>query len=175
MTAPIDTSPEAVARMLEGVTPGPWRLGPDEEGDPAQCITADGFDIATAWGGYNAADADAHFIAYAREAVPALAARVAELEAEREPDCTDCEGSGITHQTERYCACHSGRELAVYARAEAAETKVVKLTEALGLAIYGMSWAAAVFREKDPHLDDPCPPVTRGKNAARAALEETKE
>lgn len=30
-------------------------------------------------------------------------------------DCTDCEGSGITHQTERYCTCAAGRELARYA------------------------------------------------------------
>ena len=30
-------------------------------------------------------------------------------------DCTDCEGSGITHQTERYCTCAAGRELSRYA------------------------------------------------------------
>lgn len=26
-------------------------------------------------------------------------------------DCTDCDGSGIMHQTERYCTCNMGQEL----------------------------------------------------------------
>jgi hypothetical protein len=61
----------------------------------------------------------------------AAEARVAELEAERDPDCTDCEGSGVTHQTERYCSCHAGRELAVYARAAAAEAENARLVDAI--------------------------------------------
>lgn len=65
---------------LAGVTKKPWRIGPDEEGEPAQCITADGFDIATCWGGYNAAEADARFIVAARDLVPQLADRIADLE-----------------------------------------------------------------------------------------------
>lgn len=32
--------------------------------------------------------------------------------ASEDDDCTDCEGSGICHQTERYCTCSMGRELA---------------------------------------------------------------
>ena len=32
--------------------------------------------------------------------------------ASEDDDCTACEGSGICHQTERYCACETGRELA---------------------------------------------------------------
>lgn len=70
-----DTRTEAVTALLEGVTPGPWRMGQDEEGPPATCITAGGFDICTAWGGYLAEDADAAFIAAARQLVPALLAQ----------------------------------------------------------------------------------------------------
>lgn len=75
MTDPIDTSPEAVAQMLDGVTPGPWQLngshayGPDPHRElVAQVFTRGASDLL--------------FIAWAREAVPALAARVAELEAD---------------------------------------------------------------------------------------------
>jgi hypothetical protein len=53
-------------------TKGPWMIGPDEEGDPSQCISASGFDIATVWGGYLAADADARLIASAPELLEAL-------------------------------------------------------------------------------------------------------
>jgi len=67
-------------QAVSGVTDGPWVLGPDEEGEPAQCLTSDGFDLATLWGGYNRADADAAFIAAARELVPLMADRIEELE-----------------------------------------------------------------------------------------------
>ena len=74
---------EQLEAMLAAATPGPWAMGPDEEGEPAQCITADGFDIATAWGGYNRADADTRLIAAAPEVTAELIAahkRIAELD-----------------------------------------------------------------------------------------------
>ena len=43
------------------------------------------------------------------------AAEMRGLDMQDEDECTDCEGSGITHQTERYCTCAAGRELARYA------------------------------------------------------------
>lgn len=64
--------------LLKAATPGPWRLVADEEGEPAQCIMGRGWDIATAWGGYNAAEHDAALIA----AAPDLAAEVLRLRAE---------------------------------------------------------------------------------------------
>lgn len=73
---------EQLEAMLAAATPGPWAMGPDEEGEPAQCITADGFDIATAWGGYNRADADTRLIAAAPEVTAELIAahkRIAEM------------------------------------------------------------------------------------------------
>lgn len=58
--------------LLDEATPGPWRIVPDQEGEPAQCITADGFDMATAWGGYLRAEADARLIALAPDLAAAL-------------------------------------------------------------------------------------------------------
>ena len=72
---------EKLEAMLAAATPGPWAMGPDEEGEPAQCITADGFDIATAWGGYNRADADTRLIAAAPEVTAELIAARRKLEA----------------------------------------------------------------------------------------------
>ena len=59
-------------KILDEATPGPWRIVPDQEGEPAQCITADGFDLATAWGGYLRAEADARLIALAPQLAAAL-------------------------------------------------------------------------------------------------------
>lgn len=59
-------------KILDEATPGPWRIVPDQEGEPAQCITADGFDMATAWGGYLRAEADARLIALAPDLAAAL-------------------------------------------------------------------------------------------------------
>lgn len=57
---------EEIRAALEGATPGPWRVGHDtEEGWPAMLVTAKGWDIATAWGGYNAAENDTRLIALA--------------------------------------------------------------------------------------------------------------
>jgi hypothetical protein len=109
MTA--DITPENVARMLEGVTPGPWKAtcsiihgkqyggfwveGPDEDdGEGNMCpamIPISGSGGARSYTREVVAeqihdhnDANARFIAWAREAVPALAARLAEVEAERD-------------------------------------------------------------------------------------------
>ena len=60
--------------MSNAWTPGPWRIVPDEEGDPARCVTSRGFDIATVWGGYLAADADVSLISAAPDLAMALAA-----------------------------------------------------------------------------------------------------
>ena len=77
MTDKIDVTPEAVAAMLESVTRGPWKTGgcsgrmildPDESGDG---FIAD-VDLK----------ANANFIAWARDAVPALSARLAEVDSE---------------------------------------------------------------------------------------------
>jgi len=43
------------------------------------------------------------------------AAEMRGLDMQDDQDCTDCEGSGITHQTECYCTCGAGLELARYA------------------------------------------------------------
>jgi len=59
-------------KLLAEATPGPWRIVPDQEGEPAQCITAGGFDMATAWGEYLRAEADARLIALAPQLAEAL-------------------------------------------------------------------------------------------------------
>lgn len=75
--------PEDVAKMMEGVTDAPWQQGEMVDGavfnwwlppDHPEAMVCD-----------NATPANARFIAWAREAVPALAARLAEVEtAERD-------------------------------------------------------------------------------------------
>ena len=83
----IDTSKEAVAALLDGVTEGPWHYGNDPEGSHKFSVhTADYFFVALA-DNCAAEEANARFIAAARSLVPslaaerdALAARVAELE-----------------------------------------------------------------------------------------------
>lgn len=61
-----DTTTEAVQRVLDGVTPGPWH---EENGD----VCVDGLDYPIAMVGCDHAAA-ARFIAWCREGVPALAA-----------------------------------------------------------------------------------------------------
>jgi hypothetical protein len=108
-----DITPENVERMLEGVTEGPWRSDsafcrdnqarrvalPDRFGVPsatiAECVEnwheAEEYnEPRVSW---KEAEANARFIAYARQAVPALAAerdalavRLAEVEAERDEE-----------------------------------------------------------------------------------------
>jgi len=63
---------DGLRELLAKATPKPWRLIPDEEGCPAQCLTAGGFDIATLWGGYKAEDANSRLIALAPQLAAAL-------------------------------------------------------------------------------------------------------
>jgi NADPH-dependent ferric siderophore reductase len=76
-------TPEAVAKMLEGVTPGPWTV--EYKYGTTQLMMGDSCQMCDEtyypWTPDNLKDW--HFIAWAREAVPALAARLAEVEAEK--------------------------------------------------------------------------------------------
>lgn len=77
----IDTSPEAIAALMDGVTPGPWEAVAAGQADDLNEVVAykpTFSSIADAEG------ANARFIAAARDLVPALAARLAEVEAERD-------------------------------------------------------------------------------------------
>lgn len=139
MTA--DISPENVARMLEGVTPGPWGAeGPEhsiiiwgyadrDDREYRVCfMTSDG-----------PAQANARFIAWAREAVPALSARLAEVEAERDSWKAEtvhwqdtaaatldrAEAAEADIATLRACAKEEME------KREAAEARAAKLTESL--------------------------------------------
>jgi hypothetical protein len=83
-----DINPEAVAEVLEGVTPGPWWFD-NNEGYGANAIHAPHKSdprayesVAHSIGDSAEAEANARFIAWAREAVPALAAKLAEVRAE---------------------------------------------------------------------------------------------
>lgn len=90
----IDTSTEAVTKLLDGVTPGPWDSEYDDYGEEiwfggegcgtwtvGPCfIGGDGHDPDLA----RIMDADAHFIAAARDLVPALLAERDALKAERD-------------------------------------------------------------------------------------------
>ncbi len=74
----VDTSIEAVTKLLDGVTPGPWtvRLAYD---DDRAVIDGTGFPVA-----YDVASADRRFIAAARDLVPALLAERDALKKERD-------------------------------------------------------------------------------------------
>lgn len=96
MTHTIDTSPEAIAALLDGVTPGPWNVCNYDAGDctwydhngPCPSVQAsEDLDCAIVhWDGFKQKywsacngdnrqiQANARFIAAARELVPALAA-----------------------------------------------------------------------------------------------------
>jgi len=79
------TSPDAVAKMMEGVTPGPWRCGANRQ---TLIIHGDhGGRIADTFQSYKMEyrdKANARFIAWTREAVPALSAKLADVTAERD-------------------------------------------------------------------------------------------
>jgi len=71
-------------KVLEGVTPGPWRVGPV---DDCRVEDANGNEVAQIDGDYNQPEtwplmeANARFIAWCREGVPALLAQNAALRA----------------------------------------------------------------------------------------------
>lgn len=77
----IDTSREAVERLLDGVTPGPWGSRPDDEIQGAHVIHGGYYEIALFTGGYPEAAKDLAFIAAARDLVPALLASAEAAEA----------------------------------------------------------------------------------------------
>lgn len=83
-----DISKEAVERLLDGVTPGPWAAGRGDmqtyiDGVPSKWIYAGEQYVAVASGKINGSwgevMANARFIAAARDLVPALAAEAAAL------------------------------------------------------------------------------------------------
>ena len=78
-----DLTPEAVAKMLEGVTPGPWEADHMSLFAGEKVVARFG-DYAEYAGGRERPlhdyQANRDFIAWAREAVPALAAKLAEVE-----------------------------------------------------------------------------------------------
>lgn len=178
MTDKPDITPENVARMLDGVTPGPWSVCIDDDGNPLSgrpsvqapedCDCAivhwDGF-VQNYWRsarGDKEIHANARFIAYAREAVPALAARVAELEkyeagwAEAEGRLTDAEAKLAERDAEV-----ARREQAAYVEGLAnsiAMVREMRATDGLltgqGLIVAGLeinlAKARAALQEKQP-------------------------
>ncbi len=114
----VELTPEAVAQVLDGVTPGPWAV----DGPPYnQVIWSDAENRVAFMAHSNGLDdardiANARFIAWAREAVPALAAerdalaaRLAEVEAERdawrkEPESSEAWCAGNQFALDRLCA-----------------------------------------------------------------------
>ena len=101
----IDTSREAVERILDGVTPGPWYWAENHPLNACANVTAEAIsgwtiDIATLygcsdgvpnpsapdepWGDHPIRRANARFIAAARQLVPDMAQEIADLRAERE-------------------------------------------------------------------------------------------
>jgi hypothetical protein len=108
MTDKINISAKAVAVMLDGVTPGPWKFVPK---GMKTIITDAEYDVLFRANGTCAPYYDARFIAWAREAVPALAARLAEVEAERDE----------WRAAHGYCLADRG---IAATRAEAAEAKL---------------------------------------------------
>lgn len=82
----IDTTPEAIAALLDGVTPGPWHISPDGYGVTDKLVTFDR-DGARQRETPNIVifaetEGNARFIAAARELVPALAAERDEARAQ---------------------------------------------------------------------------------------------
>lgn len=80
MTHPIDTTPEAIAALLDGVTPGPWRAVAAGGHDQLNEVVSDTPFVSVA----DADGANVSFIAAARDLVPALAAEIARLTTERD-------------------------------------------------------------------------------------------
>lgn len=89
----IDTSPAAIAAILDGVTPGPWLANQDEEClwavmDHEGGFVTFAFPAECGLGGDT--KANARFIAWARDGVPALAAERDRLAAQLDKAKADC-------------------------------------------------------------------------------------
>lgn len=89
MTQPIDTSPEAIAALLADVTPGPWAAesGHTQQNGQLYWQVNNEYDAIMqnqfCWAQGDHA-ANARFIAASRDLVPAMAAEIARLTAERD-------------------------------------------------------------------------------------------
>jgi hypothetical protein len=143
MSEPIDISPEGVAAMLDGVTPGPWRIKDCESyGDRCkmfyQEVWNDETDILVTTEVTRAhndgGQKNLRFIAWARDAVPALSARLAEVEKER--DKAQSFGQDMVARAASGGVLDGYRELgaraaAAESRADAAEAKLAQAVEAL--------------------------------------------
>ena len=135
----IDTSREAVERLLDGVTPGPWAWEENHPTNACASVTAKSdawrtIDIATLygtsdcvpaptmpdepWGDHPIRRANANFIAAARELVPALLARAEAAEAREQALLTsyDEERKALVENAslrERLKAARSERDAAI--------------------------------------------------------------
>lgn len=118
----IDTSKEAVEWLLDGVTPGPWRVGPV---DDCRVEDADGNEVAQIDGDYNSPDlwpkmeANARFIAAARELVPALAA-----ERDEQTARADAAGAEVARLTAELSALRAGQYALVAAVCDVAASMI---------------------------------------------------
>lgn len=108
MADKIDISPEAVALMLDGLTKGPWTVDPDgdvvsPDGPVAGPFYPDNYDT---WPTWEQRKADARFIAWARDAVPAMVKRIAELDANQHR--LECENTERLRELAERDACPLG-------------------------------------------------------------------
>lgn len=174
-----DITPETLARMLRDVTPGPWQADsafcyknhalrvamPDRLGVPSATIAecAENWHEAKEYGepriSWKEAEANAHFIAWAREAVPALSARLAEVEA-------GASRSLFALMTERALAAEAEN-----AKLREALTKIEALDDSAECCGQGVSDGYG----PPECCCQPLGGLDRAKIIARAALEETKK
>jgi chromosome segregation ATPase len=160
----VDITPENTARMLDGVTEGPWKPTWIAQETSDWCIHAHGSPWQLAYladgglrTGFNT-EANARFIAWAREAVPALAAENAALKADvrtyqdtvrdmtAEAEAMKARLAEVEAQLNAVQRAHVIRVEACIAeedRAEAAEARVAELETVQGAA--GVRQAAAVL------------------------------
>ena len=108
----IDTSKEAVERMLIGVTPGPWQTGQSSWND-------DGEVQYTLHGIKHARYADCMFIAAARELVPALTA-----ERDAQTARADAAEAEVSRLTAELTALRAGQDALVAAVCDVAASMI---------------------------------------------------
>lgn len=116
MTDKIDTSIAAVTALMQDVTEGPWVTQRDPSHfDTESIIIGGGSVVAHSYAGYPAIEANARFIAAARDLVPALLA----------------ERDALAHDIERI----KDSETDAINRAEAAEAALKEAVEAVAAAV----------------------------------------
>ncbi|MGQ4733459.1 hypothetical protein ACUN3E_38095 [Streptomyces sp. Ju416(a)] len=110
-------------RNLDEVTSGPWLLADDENGRPlvyAERVGGHGRTLAPLFLAGAATEADAQFVASARQSVPELLAevdrlraRIAELEALKPARFQDCQVCGAGYEYGQACsACEFNKQMA---------------------------------------------------------------